>query len=220
MVAAVQVTFICCLVPFFGDESLCRTQTPLCPSTGVKSCTERMINNGTDAFFVAQHILWRSVERSVTSCKAATCCQEPMTGDSPITASHIFALGAGFTPIDFILPVMLWNKAKNPALLQRLFHYLIIVVYGGVGTVGTLSKKAWQLKAHGYPLMVALRARNVVCIICVRNVLFHRRCGCYLLHPAACFSIQRTILLSSQLRKVCCPIPSSALLPLQVFANL
>lgn len=44
--------------------------------------------------------------------------------------------GTGFTPIDFILPVLLWNKAKNPPFLQRAFHWLIAIVYGLVAVAG------------------------------------------------------------------------------------
>ena len=46
---------------------------------------------------------------------------------------------AGFTPIDFILPVLLWNKAKNPSIGIKMLHWFIAVGYGGVACLGVPS---------------------------------------------------------------------------------
>jgi len=42
----------------------------------------------------------------------------------------------GFTPIDFLLPCILWNYAKNPGPIQRTINWVIVVVYTGVAIVG------------------------------------------------------------------------------------
>ena len=42
----------------------------------------------------------------------------------------------GFTPIDFLLPCILWNVAKKPGLIQWAINWLIIIVYSTVAVVG------------------------------------------------------------------------------------
>ena len=47
----------------------------------------------------------------------------------------------GFTPLDFVLPIMLWTKVNTHlvSLPLRLFNYLIMVIYIAVGILGAVG---------------------------------------------------------------------------------
>lgn len=94
---------------------------------------------------------------------------------------------AGFTPIDFILPVLLWNKAKHPPLPQRILHWFIAIAYGGVAVLGD----------DFAPSSVAVRmicSSLVLIFNCCREASwFYLICRSYwsnLLHPRSCQNLQ------------------------------
>ena len=58
----------------------------------------------------------------------------PFFGDFLALAGAI-----GFTPLDFILPIILWNIVRKPGKLRSLFHGTIVVVYTIVGVLGAIG---------------------------------------------------------------------------------
>jgi len=61
-------------------------------------------------------------------------CMVPFFGDFVALCGSI-----GFTPIDFLLPCILWNVAKKPGWIQWSINWIIIIVYSAVGIVGAVG---------------------------------------------------------------------------------
>ena len=69
-----------------------------------------------------------------------------------------FVGAIGFTPMDFILPIILWQKVGKHSLIVSLVNWTIVIFYSIIAVAGTesmtksLYKRAWHMR-----LMVPLQ---------------------------------------------------------------
>lgn len=61
-------------------------------------------------------------------------CLFPFFGDFLALAGAI-----GFTPLDFVLPPLLWGMVYKPALPRKLLHWAIIIIYSIVAVLGCIG---------------------------------------------------------------------------------
>ena len=85
-----------------------------------------------------------------TCPRAPAGCLFPFFGDFLALAGAI-----GFTPLDFILPPLLWTWVNKPALPLKAFNYTIAAAYSVVGVLaavgaGAAAQRPAVASATGY----------------------------------------------------------------------
>ena len=103
------LTFVGCLFPFFGDFLA--------------------LGGAVSA--------WGScAPRAATGPPSLHCCTTRPHPTPRLPPSHP---QIGFTPLDFVIPLVLWTAFYKPSTPRALIHYAVALFYTGIGIVGAIG---------------------------------------------------------------------------------